>query len=330
MNVKERIRYSFFFKEYLKSGRNNMENVIQVHNLTKIYGKLMAVNHINFEVEKGEIYGFLGPNGAGKTTTLRMLTGIIKPDKGEANILGFNIQKEPLKAKQNIGVVPETSNAYVDLSAWQNMMLMSELYGIPKKEAENRAKNLLDRLGIYDRRDDKVKTFSKGMKQRLILCMALVNDPLLIFLDEPTSGLDVQSTHLIQDILQEFPEQGKTIFLTTHNMDEANNLCDRVAIMNKGQIAAIDRPEKLKNMIKKLKSIEISFDKAVKTKNLSEIPHITQIRKKGDKFIAYTDNIDGLIHSLALFAESENLKIVTLNTLDPSLEEVFIELTGEA
>ncbi len=307
-----------------------MEHVIQVQNLTKIYGKLMAVNHINFEVLKGEIYGFLGPNGAGKTTTLRMLTGIIRPDKGEANILGFNIQKEPLKAKQNIGVVPETSNAYVDLSAWQNMMLMSELYGIPKKEAENRAENLLDRLGIYDRRDDKVNAFSKGMKQRLILCMALVNDPLLIFLDEPTSGLDVQSTHLIRDILQEFPEQGKTIFLTTHNMDEANNLCDRVAIINKGQIAAIDRPEKLKNMIKKLKSIEISFDKALNTKNLSELPHITQIRKKGDKFIVFTDNVDGLIHSLTLFAESENLKIVTLNTLDPSLEEVFVELTGDA
>ncbi len=168
-----------------------MEPVIQVQNLTKIYGKLMAVDHINFEVRRGEIFGFLGPNGAGKTTTLRMLTGIIKPDQGKADILGFNIQKEPLKAKQNIGVVPETSNAYVDLSAWQNMILMSELYGIPKKEAENRAKNLLERLNLYDRREDKVKGFSKGMKQRLILCMALVNDPQIIFLDEPTSGLDV-------------------------------------------------------------------------------------------------------------------------------------------
>jgi ABC-2 type transport system ATP-binding protein len=226
-----------------------MDYVVKVQNLTKIYGKLMAVDHINFEVEKGEIFGFLGPNGAGKTTTLRMLTGVIKPDGGEADILGFNIQKEPLKAKQNIGVVPETSNAYLDLTAWQNMILMAELYGVPKRESENRAKDLLDRLGIYDRIDSKVKGFSKGMKQRLILCMALINDPVLIFLDEPTSGLDVQSSHMIREILQEFSKEGKSIFLTTHNMDEANRLCDRVAIINHGKIAAIDRPANLKPLL---------------------------------------------------------------------------------
>ncbi|OPX59739.1 MAG: Trehalose/maltose import ATP-binding protein MalK [Methanobacterium sp. PtaB.Bin024] len=307
-----------------------MKHVIQVQNLTKRYGKLTAVDHINFEVEKGEIFGFLGPNGAGKTTTLRMLTGIIQADEGAANILGFNIQKEALKAKQNIGVVPETSNAYVDLSAWQNMMLMSELYGIPRKVAEDRAESLLDRLSLYHRRDDKVKGFSKGMKQRLILCMALVNDPILVFLDEPTSGLDVASRQLIREILQEFPEQGKTIFLTTHNMNEANRLCDRVAIINQGKIAAIDRPEKLKNTVKKLKSIEVSFDRSVNTQSLSEISHIKELKKEGDKFIAYTDNVNGLIHSLTNFAGLNGLKIVTLNTRDPSLEEVFVELTGEA
>ncbi len=306
-----------------------MEHVIRVQNLTKIYGKLIAVDHINFEVNKGEIFGFLGPNGAGKTTTLRMLTGIIKPDHGKADILGFNIQKEPLKAKQNIGVVPETSNAYVDLSAWQNMMLMSELYGIPKKEAENRAEILLNQLNLYDRRDGKVKGFSKGMKQRLILCMALVNDPQVIFLDEPTSGLDVQSSMLIRDILQDFPDQNKTIFLTTHNMDEANHMCDRVAIINNGKITAIDRPENLKNMIKKLKSIEVSFNKTVNIKKLSTIPNVNEIRREGDKFIIGTDNINDLIYSVTNFAQHENLKIIALNTRDPSLEEVFLEMTGE-
>lgn len=306
-----------------------MEHVIRVQNLTKIYGKLIAVDHINFEVNKGEIFGFLGPNGAGKTTTLRMLTGIIKPDHGKADILGFNIQKEPLKAKQNIGVVPETANAYVDLSAWQNMMLMSELYGIPKKEAENRAEILLNQLNLYDRRDGKVKGFSKGMKQRLILCMALVNDPQIVFLDEPTSGLDVQSSLLIRDILQDFPDQNKTIFLTTHNMDEANHLCDRVAIINNGKITAIDRPGNLKNMIKKLKSIEVSFNKTANIKKLSTIPNVNEIRREGDKFIIGTDNINDLIYSVTNFAQNENLKIIALNTRDPSLEEVFLEMTGE-
>ena len=306
-----------------------MESVIEVQNLTKIYEKLIAVDHVSFNVKKGEIFGFLGPNGAGKTTTLRMLTGIIKPNEGYAKILGYDIQKEPLKAKQNIGVVPETSNAYVDLTAWQNMILMAELYGIPKKDAEKRSKELLKLLGLYDRRDNKVKGFSKGMKQRLILCMALVNDPYLTFLDEPTSGLDVQSTRMIREILLEFPKEGKTIFLTTHNMDEASHLCDRVAIINHGRIAAIDRPVTLKNMIRKLISVEVSFDGAIKIDSLSEIPHVDEIRKEGDRFIISTENVDNLIHYLTNFAEYNNLKILGLNTMEPSLEEVFIKLTEE-
>lgn len=306
-----------------------MDYVVEVQNLTKIYNKLVAVDHINFQVEKGEIFGFLGPNGAGKTTTVRMLTGIIKPNQGHAIILGHDIQNEPLKAKQNIGVVPETSNAYVDLSAWQNMMLMADLYGVPKEEAETRAENLLSRLGLYERKNNKVKGFSKGMKQRLILCMALINDPVLIFLDEPTSGLDVQSSRMIREILLEFPEEGKTIFLTTHNMDEASHLCDRVAIIHNGQIAAIDRPATLKNTIKKLNSVEISFNISIKADVLSEIPYINDIRKEGDKFIISTDNVDSLIHSLTDFAESRDLKIISLNTMAPSLEEVFVKLTGE-
>lgn len=306
-----------------------MDYVVEVQNLTKIYNKLVAVDHINFQVEKGEIFGFLGPNGAGKTTTLRMLTGVIKPDEGKADILEYNIQKEPLKAKQNIGVVPETSNAYIDLTAWQNMMLMAELYGVPKNDAKKRAEDLMKKLNIYDRKDSKVKGFSKGMKQRLILCMALINDPILVFLDEPTSGLDVQSSQMIREILQEFSKEGKTIFLTTHNMDEANRLCDRVAIINHGKIAAIDRPSKLKNIIKQLNSVEISFDKTISIGSLSEISHISEIRKEGDKFIISTDNVNGLLKNLTDFAESQNLKIMGLNTLAPSLEEVFIQLTGE-
>ena len=140
------------------------KNAIEINNLTKKFGDFTAVDDLSLNVKEGEIFGFLGPNGAGKTTTLRMLTGIIKPNEGYAKILGYDIQKEPLKAKQNIGVVPETSNAYVDLTAWQNMILMAELYGIPKKDAEKRSKELLKLLGLYDRRDNKVKGFSKGMK----------------------------------------------------------------------------------------------------------------------------------------------------------------------
>ncbi|HNR26283.1 MAG TPA: ABC transporter ATP-binding protein, partial [Methanobacteriaceae archaeon] len=170
-----------------------MESVIEVQGLTKTYDQIRAVDGVDFQVRKGEIFGFLGPNGAGKTTTVRMLTGIIKPQDGSIRIMGHDIQREPLEAKEHLGVVPETSNAYVDLSAWQNLMLMAGLYGVPSDVSHERAQDLLTEFGLYPRRDDKVKGFSKGMKQRLILAMALINDPELLFLDEPTSGLDVQS-----------------------------------------------------------------------------------------------------------------------------------------
>lgn len=303
-----------------------MEYVVEVQNLTKGYKEIKAVDGVDFKVKKGEIFGFLGPNGAGKTTTVRMLTGIIKPDSGKAYILGYDIQKEPLKAKEHLGVVPETSNAYVDLSAWQNLILTSDLYGVPKKDAVKRANDLLKEFDLYGRKDDKVKGFSKGMKQRLILAMALINDPQLLFLDEPTSGLDVQSSILIRQMLIKLHEEGKTILLTTHNLEEANKLCERIAIINKGKIAAIDTPENLKKMIKKLNTIEVTFDGPVNIQELSQLPEIQDISKKGDKYSLNTENINNLILTLTEYSRSKNIKINSLNTLDPSLEEVFIEL----
>jgi ABC-2 type transport system ATP-binding protein len=304
-----------------------MEYVVEVQKLVKSYKEIKAVDGVDFKVKKGEIFGFLGPNGAGKTTTVRMLTGIIKPDSGKAIILGHDIQKEPLKAKEHLGVVPETSNAYVDLSAWQNLILTADLYGVPKKDAEKRAGDLLKEFDLYERRDDRVKGFSKGMKQRLILAMALINDPQLLFLDEPTSGLDVQSSLLIRQMLLQLLEKGKTILLTTHNLEEANKLCDRIAIINKGKIAAIDTPENLKKMIKKLNTIEVTFDGPINVQDLSDLPEIQEIRKTGDKFILNNSNVNNLISTITEYAKSKDIKIMALNTLAPSLEEVFIELT---
>lgn len=303
-----------------------MENVVEVQNLTKGYKEIKAVDGVDFKVKKGEIFGFLGPNGAGKTTTVRMLTGIIKPDSGQAYILGYNIQKEPLKAKEHLGVVPETSNAYVDLSAWQNLILTADLYGVHKKDAKKRADDLLKEFDLYERKNDKVKGFSKGMKQRLILAMALINDPQLLFLDEPASGLDVQSSILIRQRLLKLHEKGKTILLTTHNLEEANKLCERIAIINKGKIAAIDTPENLKKMIKKLNTIEVTFDDPINIQELSQLPEIQDINKKGEKYSLNTDNINNMILALTEYSKSKNIKINSLNTLDPSLEEVFIEL----
>jgi len=307
-----------------------MKNVIEVKELTKHYNELTAVDHINFEVEEGEVFGFLGPNGAGKTTTVRMLTGIIKPSSGSVSVMGFDLGRDPIRAKEMMGVVPELSNAYTELSAWNNLQFMAELYGVQKRVAVSRAEELLNMFDLYDRKDHKVKTFSKGMKQKLITAMSLMNDPDILFLDEPTSGLDVQSARLIRELVRELRDAGKTIFLTTHYMDEASQLCNRVAIINHGRIAAIDAPEKLKMRIGGLQYVEVSFTAPVDVSDLGAMPGITRVKTSGDKIQLYTAEPDRAIRGLVDYSGSSGLEIVTLNTLTPTLEDVFVKLTEDA
>jgi len=306
-----------------------METSIEVEDLTKIYGEIIAVNHINFRVEKGENFGFLGPNGAGKTTTIRILTGVIRPDSGTATIMGHNILEDCLKAKQIISVVPEMANAYIDLTAWQNLMLIGELYGVSKIETQERARHLLKELGLYERRNQLARGFSKGMKQKLILCIALLTEPQILFLDEPTAGLDVESARLIRGIIGQRNKNGTTVFLSTHNMEEANQLCDRIAIINHGKIAAIDSPEKLRMKSSSLKSVEVSFNKPLSIDVLSGITEGIQARKTGDKIRFYTNEPHNVISSLIDYARTEGLTIVSLNTLAPTLEDVFVNLIKE-
>lgn len=298
---------------------------IQVENLTKYYGQLLAVDHISFKVKKGELFGFLGPNGAGKTTTVRMLTGVIRADEGSAIIRGSKAGS--LKAKQGAGVLPEMANAYPDLSGFKNLMFMAELYGVPIGEARERGTDLLQTIGLIARKDDLVKTYSKGMKQRLILCMALISDPAVLFLDEPTSGLDVQSARLIKELLSSLNATGKTIFITTHDMDEANQLCHRVAIINQGKIVAMDAPEKLRLATGGIHSIEVSFSDSVMPETLAKLPTVDTVKMLGDKYRLYTTDPGELIVSLIDYSCSSGLKIVSLNTIAPSLEDAFVALT---
>ena len=307
-----------------------MTAVIHASDLTKIFGKSTAVDHVSFEVQKGEIFGFLGPNGAGKTTTTRMLTGVIPLDAGTATILGYDIRSEPVQAKQRFGVVPETSNAYTDLTAWQNLMLMGDLYGLPRTRLEQRSSDLLGLVGLLERKDQKVQAYSKGMKQRLILAMALIHEPELLFLDEPTSGLDVQSTQMILSLLRDLNKQGTTIFLTTHNMEEANRLCHRVGIIRAGKIVAIDAPEKLKTAIDRVHKIEVSFDREIPGDTLAVLSGVITASRTGDKWQITADNRDTAIRSLVTFSEQNSATIVTLNTLAPSLDDAFLRLTQEA
>jgi ABC-2 type transport system ATP-binding protein len=281
-------------------------------------------------VKKGELFGFLGPNGAGKTTTIRMLTGVVKPDKGTASIFGYDLLKQGLKTRQLMGIVPEMANAYVDLSAWNNLMLIGALYGVSKRQRAERAGILLKKFELHERRNHAVKGFSKGMKQKLLLCMALISEPQILFLDEPTSGLDVESQRLIKDTIREYNANGTTVFLTTHNMEEANQLCDRIAIINHGKIAAIDSPERLRLRSSGLQSIEISFDKAVDTEELLSIEGVEKAAKMGDKLKLYVDETSPVIDALVDYTRSNGLSIVTINTLAPSLEDVFLKLVKES
>lgn len=300
--------------------------MIKVSALVKEYNSFRAVDKISFEVGKGEIFGLLGPNGAGKTTTIRMLTGVIKPTSGTAIIGGYNIQKNPIEAKQLMGIVPEMANVYVNFTAFKNLSLMGELYGLNKDERTKRAERLLKLFGLYEKRNQKAKTLSKGMKQRLIIAMGLINEPKLLFLDEPTSGLDVESVRLIRKLTRKFNDEGVTIFLTTHNIEEAGQLCDRIVIMNHGKIISIERPEKLKHLIKNAISIEVAFSKKVDKDELM-FNNVSKAEKIGDKLKLHTEHPENLIPMLVKYSQYFDNKIISLNTLTPSLEDIFLELT---
>lgn len=301
--------------------------VIHASDLTKFYGKVLAVDHIKFEAKKGEIFGFLGPNGAGKTTTIRMLTGITKPSFGNVRIMEFDIEKQILKAKQIMGIVPEVSNAYIDLSAWANMMFQGELYGLSNDKCKKIATELLKDFGLYERKNELTKFFSKGMRQQLVICLALLSQPQILFLDEPTAGLDVQSATIIREKLRQINKEGVTIFLTTHNMEEANLLCDRIAIINKGKIVAIDTPEKLKLMIGKLQKVVVAFNQPMSPEVLDTLPDVDRIEKLGDKIQLHTTVPGKLIFYIVDHARGKHLDIVSLNVVAPTLEDVFIKLT---
>nr|MDO8043962.1 ABC transporter ATP-binding protein [Candidatus Baldrarchaeota archaeon] len=305
-------------------------NAIKAENLTKYYGNFLAVNNISFEVRQGEFFGLLGPNGAGKTTTIRMLTGLLKPTSGTAHVMGIDVVKNPVDVKAQIGVVSETANPYPEMTAWDNLMFAASLHDIQKREQKEQAENLLKLLGIYDRRNEKVENFSKGLRKRVAIAMALIHDPPLLFLDEPTAGLDVQSARMIREFLRRLNERGTTIFLTTHYIEEADMLCDRIAIIKNGKIIALDSPENLKSAKRREKVIEVSFDRyaADVEKSIAKLSTVSRVKKRGDKIRIYTSNFPKTIQEISSFAEENDLEIVSINTLTPTLEDVFVQLTG--
>ncbi len=305
-----------------------MNDIITTQGLTKYYGSLLAVDHISIQVREGKIFGFLGPNGAGKTTTIKMLVGLTTPCEGTATIKGYDIRKEIVNVKSCVGVVPETSNLYNELTVSENLRFMAGMYHVPKNEREHRIKNLLKTFGLTDRRGAKFGGLSKGLKRRVTIAAALVHHPEILFLDEPTSGLDVMSARSLRKFLKDLRETGVTVFLTTHYIEEADQLCDRIAIIVKGRIIAVDTPENLKAVVQGTSVIEASFTSPVQPKNLEELGEYGQVEAKGNTLWIQVTNISKSLRALMSFADDHGLKVVYINTVKPSLEEAFVKLTG--
>ena len=310
-----------------------MTNAIEVNNLTKYFDKFLAVDHIGFTVSEGEIFGFLGPNGAGKTTTQRMLTTLLTPSEGKIRILGHDLDHDAYPVKIQMGLVPEEANVYTELTAWDNMMFTGRLYRMSKTDRVSRSDELLKTFGLWEKRDVKAENFSKGMRRRLSIAMAIIHRPPLLFLDEPTPGLDAQSARTIQTLIRKLNQEGTTIFLTTHQIEEANQLCDRVAIIDNGKIAAIDTPEHLKHTFQQVQSIEVGLQPVPTQENLQSelaaLPQVNTVAKLGDKWRLYTEDPSTLLPEVVKFTENKNLRIISLNTLKPSLEDVFLQITGQ-
>jgi ABC-2 type transport system ATP-binding protein len=302
---------------------------IEAQGLSRRYGEVLAVDRVSFAVAQGEIFGFLGPNGAGKSTIVRMLTGYVPATEGRAFLAGLDIAREPSAARRRMGVVPEEANVYADLSVWENVMLMAELHAIPRARRVQRAIELLDVFELSERRRQKGRTLSKGLRQRLMLCMALVSDPEILFLDEPTSGLDVASSHLIRELIVKMNGQrGMTVFLTTHNIEEANQLCHRVAIINRGLLAAVDTPDALKSAFQARQSVEVRLTgwDGEPADLLDQKPG-ADYERLTEGFRVYGAEPGRLAQAIANRATAKGLRIESIATLAPSLEDVFLHLT---
>jgi len=305
--------------------------VIQITDLTKRYGDFLAVDHLNFQIQDGEIFGFLGPNGSGKTTTIRMLVGLSKHSSGRASILGHDIRSNITEAKKHIGVVPDISNLYDEFSARKNLLFMAGLYGVPYDQRESKADELLKIFGLYERRNDRFDTFSRGMKRALTIAAALVHSPKILFLDEPTTGLDVVAARSLRNLVSNLHRQGLTIFLTTHYLEEADLLCDRIAILVKGKIIKIGTPEELKRLNEEKSIIEIKFTRDIRTRieELSRrIPGTEVIVLEDDKVRIYGGYPPSIFEEVHRFAKDTGIGLELVNSIRPSLEDAFMRITG--
>lgn len=309
-----------------------MEDIISVEGLTKVFnGKLTAVDHVNFSVHEGEIFGFLGPNGAGKTTTINMLITVLKPTEGSARVCEFSITKQANDVRYCIGVVPQEYTADEDLTGMENILLCADLYGIPRSESTKRAKELLELVELPQFADKKVQTYSGGMRRRLELACGLINRPRVLFLDEPTLGLDVQTRTATWNYIKKLKEQfHMTIFMTTHYLEEADNLCDRIAIIDHGKIIKLDTPETLKESLGgDILTVAIKENEEDVSGIISKIPRVKEVKKQDSTYRVKVEQGEETAPLILNALMKEGVTIVKLSLSKPTLDEVYLEYTGK-
>ena len=305
---------------------------IETKSLTKSFGDVIAVNDVSFTVKKGEIFGFLGPNGAGKSTTMMILTTLLKPTSGEALISGFDVTANPKQVRENIGYVQQESTADEYLTGRENLLLQAKLNHIPKNEIKTRIDDVLELIELVDKQDQSVVTYSGGMRKRLDIAGGLLHLPKVLFLDEPTVGLDIQTRRKIWEYVKKIhTEFDMTIFVSTHYMEEADQLCDRVGIIDGGKIQVIGSPEEMKNTMGD-EVISIVIDESENRDSfLSEIKNIEFVKKiKGDdsKLTLFASNGTKVIPKIFQISPKLGIKIKSISLTQPTLDDVFISYTG--
>ena len=308
------------------------EDVIKAEGLTKVFNhNLVAVDHIDFSVKQGEIFGFLGPNGAGKTTTINMLITIMKPTEGTAYILGCDIAKQSTEVRNTIGLVPQEYTADDDLTGYENIILCADLYGIPRETSKKRANELFQLVELTEFKDKKVQTYSGGMRRRLELACGLINRPKVLFLDEPTLGLDVQTRaatwNYIKTLKKEF---GMTLFMTTHYLEEADSLCDRVAIIDHGRIVVVGTPTELKDSLGG-DIITLSIEKDVNiTELIRKIAHVKEVKMENGTYIIKSKSGEITAPLIIEALRQQNHMVTRLSLTKPTLNEVYLQYTGKS
>ena len=308
-----------------------MHEAIIIEGLTRRFGQTLAVDQLDLRVARGEVFGLLGPNGAGKTTTVRLLAGVLNANAGRAQVLGLDVATQATEIRRQVGVLTETPNLYESLSARDNLLLYGDLYGVPKDTLPQRVQDILDEFGLSHRADDLVGSYSKGMRQRLAMTRALLHKPALLFLDEPTASLDPAAARMVTDTIQELSRKdGRTVFLCTHNLNEAQRLCDRVGVIDHGRLLAVGAPRDLARQLWQRVWVEIDLHgepSAEVDRVVARMPTVLSRRVEGGRLLLEVDD-EKTIPEVVEAISAAGGRIYGVRAREHSLEDVYFEIQG--